>query len=287
MNKPSSYFYLFFVILAWASTPTITKILIKSLTALQIAFYMLLIATITLFFILLFKNKIHLLKNYNKTDLLTLLSLGFIGIFLHNFLFTLGYKYIPAAEANVLNYLWPVLVVLFSFLILKEKLTIKKSVAILLGFIGTYLIITQGRLIPLFTNLKGDIIMIGSASAWALFSVFGKKLKYEDYSSMFYYMLSGLFFLTIMMFYNESFILPTTNQLLGLLYLGIITKALAFTFWFISVKELGTAKTASWSYLSPFLAFIFINIFIGEAIHWYYIAALILIIGGVLLQNRK
>ncbi len=284
--KTSSYFYLFFVILAWASTPTITKILIKSLTALQIAFYMLLIATITLFFILLFKKKLHLLTNYKKTDFLVLSSLGFIGIFAHNLLYTWGYRYIPAAEANVLNYLWPVLVVIFSFIILKEKLTPKKTIAILLGFIGTYLIITQGRLIPVFTNLKGDIIMIGSASAWALFSVFGKKLKYEHYSSMFYYMLSGLFFLTIVMFYNSSFVLPSSNQLLGLLYLGIITKALAFTFWFISVKELGTAKTASWSYLSPFLAFVFINIFIGEAIHWYYIAALILIVGGVLLQRK-
>lgn len=288
MNKQRlPYFYLIFVIIAWASTPTVTKLLIGSLTALQIAFYMLLIATITLFFILLFQKKLSLLKNYSKIDFLVLSGMGFVGIFAHNFLYTQGYKYIPAAEANVLNYLWPVLVVIFSLFILKEKLNLIKLIAIILGFLGTYLIITHGRLIPVFTSLTGDIIMIGSASSWALFSVFGKKLKYENYSSMFYYMLTGLIFLTIIMIYNSTFVFPSINQILGLLYLGIITKALAFTFWFISVKELGTSKTASWAYVSPFLSFIFINIFIGEVIYWYYVIALILIIGGVLLQSKK
>ncbi len=288
MNKKFTlYFYITFIILAWALVPAIIKILIKSLTTLQIVFYTFLIAVITLFFILLSQNKLKLLKKYSPKDFLILSSLGFLGIFLYNLLYTLGFKYIPAAEANTLNYLWPVFIVLFSFPILKERFTLKKSIAILFGFIGTYLIITKGNIIPTFTNLNGDLIMIGSAASWALFSVLGKKVKYEHYSSMFYYMLSGLIFLTILMFYNSAFTLLSIKELAGLLYLGIVAKALAFTFWFVSIEKIGAAKMASFVYLSPFIAFIFINIFVGETIYWYYIVSLVLIIGGVLLQNKK
>ena len=281
------YFYVIFPILAWATTPVVTKILIKTLSSLQIVFYMFLFALITLFFILMSKKKLKLLKTYSKKDMLIMTVLGMIGIIGHHLLYTIGFRYIPAAEANVLNYLWPVLIIIFAYFILREKFTIKKLLAIILGFIGTYLIISKGNLIPLFTNLKGDFIMIGAAASWALFTVLTKKYDYEKYSSTFYYILSTVIILVVMMLTTGSFSPITLKEILFLIYLGIATKALAIAFWIRTVKELGTTKMATISYLSPFTAFFFINIFIGEQIYWYYILALVLIVGGVIIESRK
>jgi len=286
MNK--NYFYLLFAILVWSTTPVITKPLTKTLSTIQINFFIFLFAVISLFFIILYQKKGKLLLSYSKKDYLNMFLMGTLGIFISYFLYTESFNHIPATEVTILDYSWPVFVVLLSFPILKEKFTYRKLFAILLGFLGAFLIISKGNIfMPILTNIKGDMIILGSAICWAIFSNIGKKVKYEKYSSMFYYMLAALIFLTIMMFYNSSFRLLKLNELLSLLYLGIATKALAFTFWFISMDEIGPAKASSLVFISPFLSIILINLFLGEQIYWYYIVSLLLIIGGILLQHIK
>ena len=285
--KIRKYWHIIFVILAWSSTPVVTKILLKTLKPIEILFYAFLFAIISLFVIILFNGTHKEIKKYSKKDISYLIFLGFLGIFLHNLFYVNGFKLVPAVEANVLNYLWPVLIVVFSIFLLKDKITSKKIIAIILGFIGAYLVLTNGNVIPIFTNLKGGLLMIAGACAWALFSVLGSKHKYEDYSSMFLEMVFGFAFIAILMALTSSFRLLPAKEILLLAYLGLITKGLAFPFWMISIKNIGRAKTANLAYLSPFIALLLINIFLGEAIRWFYIVALILIIGGVLLQERK
>jgi drug/metabolite transporter (DMT)-like permease len=235
----------------------------------------------------MFNGKYKEIKKFSKKDIVYFIILGFIGIFLHNVLYNYGFSLIPAVEASVLNYLWPFFIVVFSIILLKDKLSHKKMVAITAGFIGTYIVFTKGSIIPVFTNLRGDVIMVLGACMWALFSVFGSREKYEDYSSMFLKIFFGFIFIALLMVLTTSFRLLTMKEVLLLIYLGLVTKGIAYPFWIMSMRKIGRAKTANLAYLSPFVALIMINLFLGEVIHWFYIVALILIIGGILLQEKN
>jgi len=63
---------------------------------------------------------------------------------------------------------------------LKEQVTSKKILAILISFIGIIIIVTQGKIFSFaLTNLSGDLLAISGAFVFALFSILGKKHHYD------------------------------------------------------------------------------------------------------------
>lgn len=285
MNKNiKAYFHITLVIIAWAISPVLFKLLVRNLSPLQIVFYILLFAVISSFVMIILQGKIKILKKYSRKDYLIFLLMGFIGIFIYHLIYVYGFKLLPAAEVNTLNYTWPIFVIIFASVILKEKLTIRKIIAIVIGFIGIYIIIGKG--FTTFTNLLGDFIIIFSAAMWALFSILGKRLKYDKYVSMSMYFLFGFILTTFVSFLFSSFAIPTFTQLLYLLFMGVISRTLAFTSWFRALELGDTARIANISFLTPFVSFVFINWILGETIFWYYIASLILIVLGIFIQRK-
>ena len=75
---------------------------------------------------------------------------------------------------------------------------------------------------------------------------------------------------------------------MGTLYIGIFEMSLTFVIWLKALNySKDTAKVSNLVYLSPFLGLFWINQTVGETIHWYVIAGLVFIVGGILIQDRK
>ena len=73
---------------------------------------------------------------------------------------------------------------------------------------------------------------------------------------------------------------------LGILWLGVVTDAVAYLLWALALKGVrDTAKIANLAYLTPFLSVLISAVFLKEKIKWQAFIALVLIIGGILLQN--
>ena len=119
----------------WASTATLTKIMLRDMDSIQILCVSTLFASLILFLINLFSKKLPLIKQYKPTDYIKFFLTGCLGIFLYNFLLYTALFYLPAQEGFIINYLWPIMVVIFATILLKEKLTIRKIIAILLSFL--------------------------------------------------------------------------------------------------------------------------------------------------------
>ena len=286
INKNKSYIFAFISIFFWASTATLTKMLLNGLDSIQILCISTFFATIVLFLINMFSKKLHIIKQYKISDFGKLFIIGFIGIFLYNFLLYTALFYLPAQEGFIINYLWPIMIVIFATIILKEKLNAKKIIAILLSFLGIVIVVTKGNVFDInLSSPLGVILAVLAAVCYGVFSVIVKKYNYDKtVSMMFYYLISFIISFIAMNIFSY---IPNLNgmQILGLGWNGIFNSAIAFTTWALALKYGKTHKIANLAFITPFLSLVYINIFLGEEISIYSVVGLVIIVLGILIQN--
>jgi drug/metabolite transporter (DMT)-like permease len=283
-KKSSAWIYLAITILLWASFPVAAKLLLTGMNSIQILFWAFPTTAIFLFLISIFQGKWDLIKSYKAKDYLNFLYLGFIGIFLAAVCLVSAYMFSSAQEVSIINYFWPIATIIFSIIILKEKLTLKISLGVILAFIGVIIIASQG--LKSFNFGIGWILAFLNSLTWGLFSVLGKKHNYESFTGMaFFYIAGFIFILPCILFTN--FIVPNPIQWLGIIWVGIFTGGIGYVFWFLALKKGDTAKLSTAAYLVPFISLIYIALILKEKILITSIIGLVLIVAGILVQNKK
>lgn len=192
-----------------------------------------------------------------------------------------------AQEAGTLNYTWPIVLVLLSIPILKQKINLVSFLAILISFIGIIVISTHGRILELkFSNPTGVALAVGSAIFWALYWLFNMKDKRDETLKIFLNICFGFFYIliTILLFSKIKF--PSTDTLMGAIYIGAFEMGITFVIWLKALKHsTTTAKVSNLIYLSPFIALIVIRLTVGEKILLSTIIGLILVVLGIILQK--
>lgn len=283
-----AYFYLALTILLWSAVPAVAKLALAELNNLQILFFNNIIGIISLSAAAILMKKTHHFSEYRAWDYLRMFGMGFLGLYLYYILLYGSFSQVPAGQANMINYLWPVFVVIFSILILKEKASFKTFLAILLSFIGALIVFSRGDLASLQNDAHGYLLAFGAAVSYGLFSVVGKKLRYEKFTSMLVFYVSSLILITPTVFLFSKFALPQSlTTLLALIFLGGMANSLGFVFWFKALEKGRTHKIANMAYLTPFLATVWVYFLNNEVIPLISFFGLILIVGGILLQLKE
>jgi len=286
--KNKAYLYALSATLLWGSTAAVVKLLLKNLNSLQILLFASFFASISLFIIVLIQEKLPIIKSYQIKDYLKFAYMGFIGVFVYYLFLYIAISYLKAQEAFVINYLWPVMIIIFAIPILGEKFTYKKLLAVIFSFFGVVIIATQGNLQQLhFEKPIGVIFAIIAAMSYGLFSVLGKKQNYDKTTSMFFYYLFT-FIYTLIAILLFSFIPKIENlQILGLMWTGIFTSGGAFLLWFLALKYGDTAKIANIAFLTPFFSLVYIYFLLHETILISSLIGLLFIFIGIFMQNYK
>ncbi len=282
-----SYLYAITTVLIWSTMATVVKLLLSSIPNLQalsissfIAFFFLLIMNIV-------NGKIKLIKRYTLKDFAVMGGLGFLGLFLYSALYYYGLAQLTSQEACILNYLWPIMLVVFSCIILKERMTVMKAVAMTSSFIGI-VILSMGN----GAGATDGNIVIGMASCiiaaacYGLFSVLNKKEDFDQNIAMMINWLVVGIFAMIFGLMTENWMPLKAPQWIGMLWLGVVIDAIAYLLWALALKGAkNTATIANMAYLTPFLSLVVSALLLKEKIKLRAIAALIFIIGGILLQS--
>lgn len=286
--KNKAYLYALSATLLWGSTAAVVKLLLKNLNSLHILLFASFFASLSLFIIILIQKKLPIIKSYKLKDYWHFIYMGFIGVFIYYLFLYISISYLKAQEAFIINYLWPVMIVIFAIPILGEKFTYKKLLAIVFSFFGVVIIATQGNLQQLhFEKPIGVIFAIIAAMSYGLFSVLGKKQNYDKTTSMFFYYLFT-FIYTLIAVISFSFIPKIESvQILGLIWTGIFTSGGAFLLWFLALKYGDTAKIANIAFLTPFFSLIYIYFLLHETILRSSIIGLFFIFVGIFIQNYK
>ncbi len=287
-KKFNAYTNLALCILLWASIPVATKKILTELDNMQTLFYSTILSTLVLATLLIFQKKIKGFKQYNKSQFGTMFFLGFLGNYLYYILLYGALSKTTAQEGFILAYTWPMMVLVLSFLVLKDKITTQKIVGIFISFFGIVIITTNGNITAFnLTNLHGDILALSGAFVFALFSVLGKKYNFDKTISVFIYFLSALIAVipTTLIFSRITF--PSFNVWPWIIYNGAFVNGISYIFWFKALEGGETHLVSNLLYLTPFISLIYISVFLGEKIIASAVVGIIVIVAGVLSQYVK
>ncbi|MBN1469933.1 MAG: EamA family transporter [Fusobacteriaceae bacterium] len=265
----------------WGGTFVVSKYILNYIPPLTLITLRYILAVLALFIFIKFISK-EKLKKITKKDGFLFLLIGFIGYFLSISLQFLGTKLTDAHTGSVLTASTPAFTIIFAKLILKEKITLKKFISLLIASIGVLVVIGYNGSNGF--NFLGDLALIGAAITWALLSVL-VKIASKNNSSLIvtaYAIFIGLFF-TIPFTIFELKSTPITHInlsiILGVIYIGVISTAIAFFLWNKGLEMVDTGIGSLFFFFQPL---------VGSFLGWFLLnekLGMNFFIGGVLILS--
>jgi drug/metabolite transporter (DMT)-like permease len=257
---------------------------------------------IRLFFgaILFWIIKFWIKEGVEKKDLLRLAFCGLLGAAANQLLFFNGLSLTSPIDASIIITSIPVMVLIFSALILKEKITLNKLLGISIGGIGAVLLIWQGHNTQGTSSFLGNLFVFLNACCYGLYLVIVKPLmlKYNSITLISWVFLFGFIF---MFPFGVSDLLATDfssfdiNTVLVIGFVVIFTTFFAYLFNIYALNYVSPSVNGSYVYLQPAVSFLMVSIYAYGLGHSEYaqdinlikILSCLLVVSGVYLISKK
>ena len=251
------------------------------------------LAVLTLSPLLFFRNNRELIKRAFVKDWKKFLLIALIGIVLESYFVLYALNFTTASRCSLMANCSPIATVILAFLLLKEKMSARGVVGMLIGFAGIILAGTaRGGDIYADTGwrtLIGDGMALASGFCWAFFTVFGAKVsdEYGGPVSMFVSFFMGTLLMVPVVCCTSS--LSDVSSISpriwgGYVYTGVITLALANACWYAALKYLKPGVLGAFGYLSASITFTLSAIVLKEKFTLPFIIAIVLVLGGMALM---
>lgn len=280
------YLYVAIAIFCWSTIATVSKLLLGGINCMQLLWINSFVAASTLLVVSVANGKIKLLKNYKFKDYAITMLVGFPGTFFYYVFYYAGTDLMLASQAFIVNYLWPIMSVVFACVLLKEKLTSRKIIAILVSFFGVA-IVTGGDLLQTNSNTSIGVLMcILGAVSYGLFTALNKKVDYDKILTVMISYMGTFFVTTVINSINGDLFVPSLMQAPGFLWNGAFTMAVADTAWIMALKKGDTAKISNFAYVTPFLSMVWTALILKEAITLKAVIGLSIMVLGIFIQLK-
>ena len=162
-------------ILLWSSLATVSKLLLGTISAYQVLGISAAFATVALFIYNMATGKLSAMKSLRAKDYLILVLIGLPGTLFYNLFYYAGAAILPASQAFIVNYLWPIMSVLFACILLKEKLTGRKVLAFVISFLGVATVAGGGLLHFEVHTLWGVLLCMGAAISYGAYTALNQR----------------------------------------------------------------------------------------------------------------
>ncbi|WP_085297562.1 DMT family transporter [Cognaticolwellia mytili] len=233
------------------------------------------------------------LPRYKQWRLNPLLLLtGVCGVFGYHFLLFMAFRLAPPVTANLLNYLWPLFILLFTPLFFKGvNLNKRQFFGVLISLIGAGLIVAENGMVFSVDYILGYSLAITAAIIWACYSLLSKKLNQSH--TPFDSATVGLFCLLSGSLAGLSHVILEVTPVMGLSDLGLISVlgigplGLSFYCWDAALKKGDPRVIATMSYFTPLLSTLLLIFFSDQLFSLQIFIAMALIITGALIANLK
>lgn len=287
-NQKKAYLFALLTVLFWSSMSSAFKLTLNTIAFDSMLLWSGLFGFIVLLVINQYGHSPLKISLVTKGELRRSAIMGFFNPFLYYLILFKAYQLLEAQLAGTLNYLWPLILVMLSGLLLHQKIRLISYVALLISFTGVMIISTKGA-INIFSidQPVGVFLALGSAFIWAFYWILNMKDNREESGKIAMNLFFGIVYLLIYMAFAEGINFPDSVWgWIGCLYIGVFEMSFTFVIWLKALQfSENTAKVSNLVYLSPFLGLFFIWILVGEPIHFSTIVGLTVIIAGILLQQ--
>ncbi|MDP3547050.1 MAG: DMT family transporter [Phreatobacter sp.] len=215
---------------------------------------------------------------------------GIAGLFGYHALYFTALRFAPAAEANLLNYLWPLLIVVFSALLPGQRLKAHHIAGALLGLAGTVLLIAgRGGLGEGFAagHLVGYAAAIGCALFWSVYSVTARLLPHAPTEAVAGFCLATAALALLCHLAVETTVWPARpTEWLAILGMGLGPVGAAFYLWDRGMKRGDIQVLGAASYAAPVISTLALVAFGYAQPSLMLAAAVALIVTGSLIAAR-
>ncbi len=233
------------------------------------------------------------LPRLTRRQWLATFLLGSLGVFAYNLCFMGALDRLPASRAALIIALNPVLTISISAFVLNEHLSRRRWLGVALALFGVWIVISRGDLasIAATTVGVGEFLMFGAVISWALYTVLGRKvlggltpLAATNYAALWGTLLLGLLAAPDLGGLRlDQF---DGRMMLSLLYLGVLGTAVAFVWYYTSIKKLGASITSIFNNLVPVFGVAIAVLVLGEPLLPSMLIGGAVAICGVMLVSR-
>lgn len=235
-----------------------------------------------------------------KKDLLKFIVCGLLGGAASQLVFFHGISLTSPIDASIIMTLTPVVVLVFSFLILKDPITRNKVLGIVIGGIGAITLIIYGSTAVGTSSFLGNLFIFLNACFYGLFLVLAKSLmkKYHAFTVISWMFLIG--FLMVLPFGIDNLLATnfeafTLNTYLIAGYMVLFTTFLAYLLNMYALNHVSPSVNSSYIYFQPAISFIIVSIVAftlmddtySKDINFIKILSCILVVVGVYLVSKQ
>ena len=272
----------------WGGMYVVSKVVLEIIPPFSLVSLRLILGALTLAVVLFVRGFLKI----SRQQLLQVLGVGFVGYGISLSLQFLGTKLSTAANGSLVTSATPAFVLLFAWILLKEKITALRLFALLLATLGVVAVIDphSAQLNPeLFV---GNLLLIGAAITWALYSVLVRKVTQN---------LDVLPFSLIAFIGGLPVSLPagalelnrigigeiSLGVIGGVLFLGIISTALAMVLWNTAFALVDASLASLTFFAQPVVGTVLGWVFLGERITPLFLLGGLLIALGLVISSRE
>jgi drug/metabolite transporter (DMT)-like permease len=267
----------------WGTHSVIVRYLTGDIHGIPIAVMRLYIAALALYLILkLGKHEISIAFRDRTFQITT------FGAITNYIFFHIGLEHTSASNAMMLENTAPFFVLVFLFLVLKEKIRPLDLVAAAIAVFGVYFTLAED-LVLAGEGLEGDLLEIGAGITWGIFLLGSSKALRTTRSTMerinflfSVFIVSALFLTPFAFFFPFE---PTANDVVFLVLLGIFPTAIAYYLWYEAAARVSAISATLLFTLSIIFTFLFAHLFFGEVLTSNMITGAVLIVVGVILSK--
>jgi len=279
--------YALLTIFFWSTVATAFKLTLNYLDFLPLVFYASLVSMLALAVVCALTGRFTRLVQWNRRDYLRSLFLGALNPVLYYLILFRAYELLPAQEAQVLNFTWPIVLTLLGVLFLGQRLSIAGGAAISISFLGVIIIATRGDLLALqFSSLQGVLLALFSTFIWAGYWVINQRDQRDPLLRLLLNFVAGVAWMAILMTFAGRWELPPVNGLLGATYIGLFEMSLAYFCWFRALRlSANVSLLNNMIFLTPFGSLLVIAWVLKEPIYSSTLVGLSLIMLSILMQK--
>ena len=270
----------------WSTVAVISKLLLGAYDNIQVLWISVFFAGIALLIFNIATGKCKKLKDYKAKDYIVSILIGLPSTFFYYLFYYAGTALMPASQAFIVNYLWLIMSVVFACIILKEKMTVRKGLAIGISFAGVA-VVTSGEFLCFDSKtLLGALFCVLGAVSYGIFTALNQKKSYDKCITMMISYGASFVLTTVINAAKGQLFITTAIQTVGFVWNGVFTMAVATTSWVIALGSGKTAKISNLAYITPFLSLVWTRLVLKEAVSIFSIIGLIIIVLGIFIQLK-
>jgi drug/metabolite transporter (DMT)-like permease len=248
------------------------------------------IAAVVMFPVFLWHRNGDERPEFTRKDMLTLGTLGLLGVGMNQVFFVLGISRTSVAHAAVIVGLTPVLVLVIAALLGEERMKRMQMAGMVLALVGV-VVLQLSSTDRRQSTLLGDLLIFCGCMIFAVFAVRSKRETRRMgpiVLNTFAYVSTGIALLPVTLWYSRSFAYEgvTWQGWASLFYMAAFSSVLGYLMFYYALSHMPASRVSTFTYLQPLIAMALAMIFLGERPTTSLFSGGALVLAGVFIAER-